>query len=116
MTPAMFTVRPQVLALFVGMALVTYLPRMLPVVVLSRFRLPPWLLRWLGFVPVSVLSALLARELLFGAGSGGALALPPAQPQLLAAIPAFLAAVYMRSLMGTVVVGIVAMALLRHLI
>ncbi|HEY3315222.1 MAG TPA: AzlD domain-containing protein [Bacillota bacterium] len=92
------------------MALVTYLPRMLPLVVLSRFKLPPAVLRWLSFVPVAVLSALLAKELLV---AGGGLALPPAHPQVLAAVPTFLVAVYTRSLMGTVVVGIVAMALLR---
>ncbi|HEY3315216.1 MAG TPA: AzlD domain-containing protein, partial [Bacillota bacterium] len=56
----MTVIRPQMLALFAGMALVTYLPRMLPLVVLSRFKLPPAVLRWLSFVPVAVLSALLA--------------------------------------------------------
>lgn len=106
----MMTIRPQIFALFVGMALVTYLPRMLPVVVLSRFKLPPLALRWLGFVPVSVLSALLAKELFV---SGGGLALPPAHPQLIAAIPAFVVAFWTRSLMGTVIAGIAAMALLR---
>lgn len=107
------TVRPQMVALFVGMALVTYLPRMLPLVILSRFRLPPAVLRWLGFVPVAVLSALLAKELLVAEGG---LALPPAHPQLLAAVPTFLVAVYTRSLMGTVLAGIVAMALIRLLL
>lgn len=106
----MLTVRPALLALFVGMALVTYLPRMLPLVVLSRFRLPPLVLRWLSFVPVSVLAALLAKELLI---SKEGLALPPAHPQLLAAIPAVLVGALTRSLMGTVLAGIAAMALLR---
>ena len=100
------------LAIFVGMALVTYLPRMLPLVVLSRFQLPPLLLRWLSFVPVAVLSALLTKELLI---SDGALALPPAHPQLLAAVPAFVVAFWTRSLMGTVLSGIAAMALLRQM-
>lgn len=106
----MMTVRPAILGLFVGMALVTYLPRMLPLAVLSRFQLPPALLRWLSFVPVSVLAALLAKEVLI---AGDGLALPPTHPQLLAAIPAFIAAAWTRSLMGTVITGIVAMALIR---
>ncbi len=106
----MMTVRPSILLLWVGMALVTYLPRMLPLVVLSRFRLPPLLLRWLEFVPVAVLSALLASGLLVQQGK---LALPPAHPEILAAVPAFLVAVWTRSLMGTVLAGIVAMAILR---
>jgi len=104
------TVRPSILLLFLGMALVTYLPRMVPLVVLSRFRLPPLLLRWLEFVPVAVLSALLASGLLVQQGK---LALPPDHPEVLAAIPAFLVALWTRSLMGTVLTGIIAMALLR---
>ncbi|HLN60486.1 MAG TPA: AzlD domain-containing protein [Symbiobacteriaceae bacterium] len=110
----MLTVRPAVLALFAGMALVTYLPRMLPLVVLSRFQLPPLLLRWLSFVPVSVLAALLAKELLVADGD---LVLVSAQhPHLLAAIPAFVVAIWSRSLMGTVVAGMATMALLRLLL
>lgn len=109
----MLTVRPSILALFAGMALVTYLPRMLPLVVLSRFRFPPLVQRWLGFVPVSVLAALLAKELLV---SQGRLALPPAHPQLLAAIPAFVVAARTRSLMATVITGMAAIALLRLLL
>jgi len=106
----MMTVRPAILALFLGMALVTYLPRMAPLVILSRFELPPLLLRWLSFVPVSVLSALLAKELFI---NGSRLDLSLGHPQLLAAIPAFLVAIKTRSLMGTVVAGIAAMALIR---
>lgn len=106
----MMTVRPAVLLLFLGMAAVTYLPRMLPLVVLSRFQLPPLLLRWLGFVPVSVLAALMAKEVLV---SDGHLALPPGHPHLLALIPTFVVAAWTRSLMGTVLTGIVAMALIR---
>jgi branched-subunit amino acid transport protein len=107
------TVRPAMLFLFVVMALVTYLPRMLPLVVLSRFSLPPVLLRWLGFVPVSVLSALLAKELLF---EDGALITTAVHPQLLAAVPTFLVAAITRSLMGSVLTGIGAVAVLRLLL
>ncbi|HEY8346585.1 MAG TPA: AzlD domain-containing protein [Symbiobacteriaceae bacterium] len=104
------TVRPAVLAIILGMALVTYLPRMLPLVVLSRVQLPPLVLKWLSYVPVSVLAALLAKELLM---TDAGLAFPPAHPHLLAALPAFIVAATTRSLMGTVIAGIAAMALLR---
>lgn len=106
----MMTVRPAILAIFLGMALVTYLPRMAPLVVLSRFRLPPLLLRWLAFVPVSVLAALLAKELFVNSGR---LEVSLTHPHLLAAVPAFVVAARTRSLMGTVIAGIVAMALIR---
>ena len=106
----MMAIRPAILALWLGMALVTYLPRALPLIALSRLALPPALLRWLSFVPVAVLSALLAQEVLV---TGGKPALPPAHPELLAVLPAFVVAVVTRSLMVTVAAGILAMALLR---
>lgn len=106
----MMSVRPSVLLLFLGMALVTYLPRMLPVVVLSRFRLPPLLLRWLEYVPVSVLAAMLAKELLL---SGGTFPRTPLHPPLLAAVPAFAVGLLTRSLLGTVVAGMASMAAVR---
>lgn len=106
----MMAIRPHVALLFLGMALVTYLPRMLPLVVLSRLRLPPLLLRWLGFVPVSVLAALLARELFIVDES---LVLGLDNPPLLAALPTFLVAFLTRNLMGTVLTGIAATAAIR---
>jgi branched-subunit amino acid transport protein len=106
----MMTVRPAILLLFLGMALVTYLPRMAPLVILSRLELPPWLLRWLSFVPVAVLSALLAKELLV---NGSHLDVTRNHPHLWAAIPAFIVAAKTRSLMGTVLVGIASMTLVR---
>jgi branched-subunit amino acid transport protein len=107
------TVRPAIVALFLGMALVTYLPRMAPLVILSRFRMPPLLLRWLSFVPVAVLSALLAKELFV---NDGRFDVSLAHPQVLAALPAFLVAWRTKSLMGTVIAGIAAMALIRLLV
>ncbi|SKA92583.1 Branched-chain amino acid transport protein [Paucidesulfovibrio gracilis DSM 16080] len=48
----------------VGMALVTYIPRALPVLALSSRSLSPGLRRFLSYVPVAVLSALLVPSLL----------------------------------------------------
>src|SRR3989442_11429564 len=56
-------VRPEILALVLGCALVTAVPRVLPLVALSRLQLPPWLADWLRYVPIAVLAALLAIEL-----------------------------------------------------
>lgn len=100
----MMEVRPHVLVIFLGMAVVTYLPRMLPLVVLSRFQLPPVLLRWLSYIPVAVLAALLAPDLL------------ERPDYLLASIPAFAIALLTSSLMGTVLTGIAAIVLLRLLL
>jgi branched-subunit amino acid transport protein len=48
----------------VGMALVTYIPRLLPVIFLSSKRLPRFLEVWLSHIPVAVLAALVAPSLL----------------------------------------------------
>ncbi|MGE4290768.1 MAG: AzlD domain-containing protein [Desulfovibrio sp.] len=47
-----------------GMALVTYVPRALPALALSSRTLHPAIRRFLSFVPVAVLSALLLPSLL----------------------------------------------------
>lgn len=100
----------KVLLVILGGAIATWLPRVLPMVLLSRFSLPPLFLRWLRQVPVAVMAALLAQELLFRNGL-----LDPwgNRLELLAAIPATLVAIKTRSLLGTVVVGVISLLLLR---
>jgi branched-subunit amino acid transport protein len=95
-----------------GMALVTYLTRVLPLLTLTEMRLPPLLLRWLSFIPVAVLGALLGPELLL---EGGKLNFSIGNHHLLAALPSFIAAVKTRSLLWTVVAGMGAVVLLRSL-
>jgi len=56
-------IRPEFLALVLACALVTAVPRVLPLVALSRLQLPRWLAGWLRYVPIAVLAALLAIEL-----------------------------------------------------
>lgn len=90
------------LLLLLAMGAVTYLPRMLPLVVLSRRALPNWFAEWLELIPAAILSALIAPTLftypeprLFSLG----------KIELLAALPTLLFALKTRSLAGTVVVG-----------
>lgn len=59
----------QVLLLIFGMALVTYLPRLLPLVFGLSRALPSWLKRFLSFVPYALLSALIFPEILYSTGS-----------------------------------------------
>ena len=95
-----------------SMTLVTYLPRALPLVLLTRRSLPPWLTCWLSYVPVAVISALLAPALLDG---GPAISLPGSNPYLLAAVPTFLVALCTKSLFGSVVAGMVSLVLVKVL-
>jgi len=96
----------------VGMGLVTYLPRLLPMLLLSGRHLAPWISRWLGFVPATVLSALLAPGLLCPEGK---LDLAPDNLYLMAAVPTFLVAWRFKSFFGTVAAGMGLVALARYL-
>jgi len=90
------------IVLVLCMGIVTYLPRMLPLVALSRRRLPSWFSEWLELIPVAILSALLAPTL-FTCAEPRSLCL--GKPELLAALPTLLWGLRTRSLAGTVVVG-----------
>lgn len=95
-------IRPEFLSLVLACALVTAVPRVLPLVLLSRFSLPQWLLDWLRFVPVAVLAALTAIEVLMPGGK--ALALHP--PALLAIGAAFAVAAWTRGLLAPAAAGV----------
>ncbi len=95
-----------------GMAVVTALPRVLPITLLSGRTLPPFLLRWLSFVPVAVLAALLAPEILL---RDGRLYIAADNFFLLATVPTLLVAWRTGSFFGAVAAGMGAVALLRLL-
>lgn len=102
--------------LILGMAVVTYLPRALPLVLLSSRALNPLIERWLRLIPPAVLSALLAPELLLTkTESGTRLFISADNILLLAALPSFLVAWRTKSFFGTVITGMGAVALGRYL-
>lgn len=100
-----------IVAIILGAAIINYLPRMLPLVFLSKVNIPPVITDWLGYVPVAVLAALVAPEILT---SGGQLALGPANKNLLASIPTFAVAIKTKNLAYTLLAGMGAMALLNN--
>jgi branched-subunit amino acid transport protein len=52
--------------IIVGMALVTYIPRLLPGLLFDRYRLPEWVERWLQNVPYAALGALIFPGIIQG--------------------------------------------------
>ena len=90
------------LVLFIGMGLVTYLLRTLPLLYLAHKQLPQWLIDWLGLIPVAVLSALLAPSLVATATERS---FSLGKPELIVAIPTLIFALKTRSLGGTVLIG-----------
>ncbi|WP_028551223.1 AzlD domain-containing protein [Paenibacillus sp. UNC451MF] len=104
-------VRWYVLLVVVATAVVTFIPRVVPLMVLSRFELPGWAMRWLNYVPIAVMAALIGQELFIHDGS-----IPPLSQnlELWAAVPSFIIAVLTRSILGTVLSGVVVLMVLRH--
>lgn len=102
--------RSEILFVIIGMSMVTQLPRIIPLVVLTRMSLPPLVVRWLKHIPVAVLSALLFPSLLL---SDGRLSLSLDNTALLAAIPCMVIAAKTKNLFLTVLTGIVISALLQ---
>lgn len=106
-------IRLEVLWLIIGAALVTFLPRVLPLMAMTRFPLPEGLRRWLRFVPVAVMSALVAQAVLLEEGKWVPIA---DNIKLLAAIPAFVVAIATRNLLLTVLAGVLSLMAIRMLL
>jgi branched-subunit amino acid transport protein len=104
----MMDVRPEILLIVLGAALVTVVPRVLPLVVLTRFDLPAGLKSWLAYVPIAILAALLAAELALEQG-----AIVAKWRDLVAVLPVLAVVAVSRSIIGAVVAGVLAIALLR---
>ncbi len=93
-------------------AVVTIILRAFPVLLLSRFVMPQIVRDWLGFVPASIMAAIVAAELIHKpelTGSGISIS-------LVAALAATLTGVVSRSLFLTVIVGVVAFLIARSLL
>jgi branched-subunit amino acid transport protein len=97
-----------------GMMLVTFLPRVLPILLLSGRKIPNIVKRWLSLIAPAVLSALLLPELLIDRGSQIP-SLSFYNLYLFAALPTFLVAWKAKSLFGAVAIGIATVALVRLL-
>jgi branched-subunit amino acid transport protein len=93
------------------MALVTYIPRVVPILLLSKRELPAAVTIWLSYVPVAVLAALLAPALL---APGGIINFElETNPAFWVAIPVFAVAHLTKNLFATVLTGMILIALLR---
>lgn len=99
-----------ILYTILGMALVTFLPRLLPLWLLSARSLPPLVVAWLRYVPPAVLAAMLLPAVL---APNDRVDLSSANLYLLAAIPTLLVAWRTRSLFWSVVVGMALVAIGR---
>ncbi len=103
---------PEIALLVLLTSVVTYIPRLLPVLFLSRRKLPKSVVFFLSYVPVAVLAALLAPTLF--APSGAVELALSSNPVFWVSIPVFVIALRTRNLFATVLSGMAILALLRY--
>lgn len=96
--------------LILGCALVTWIPRVIPFILVRSVKLPDIVLRWLSYIPVCILSALVVQSLLHSEGKFVTLD----WLNFIALIPTLLVAIMTKSLSKTVIVGVITMAIIRN--
>lgn len=97
----------------VGGALINFTLRFAPIAIVSRLELPKLVVRWLNYVPISVMGALVAIEVLRpGEVSGPVLT----NPAVWAAALTMLAFKVTKSFLGATIAGIVSFVALRALL
>lgn len=102
----------ELLLAIVGAMVVTAIPRVLPMMYLATESLPLVVRRWLSFVPVAVLAALLGPDIFI---QGGKLDISVHNIFLLVAGPAVLVAWWTKSFFGTILFSMGSVALARYL-
>lgn len=93
-----------------GSGIATWLSRILPFVILKKFRLSSGVIEFLSFVPIAIMSALWFENLFIQhLGQLPSLNIP----NLIASLPTILSAIISKSLLVTVVVGVISLGFLR---
>ncbi len=103
----------QIVVTIALMALVTYLPRMVPIVLLSGREFPPVIMKWLGLLPPALLGALVAQAVLM---PEGALNLSWDNPVLIPALIAGVVAWRRGSLALIVLSGMAAVGVMHYIL
>jgi len=102
-----------ILLTLAGMMAVTFIPRLLPIALLSNKKFPNSITRWLGYIPAAILSALLAPALLIHDGN---FTVSFDNKYLWSSIPVFIVAVRTKSFFGTIATGMIVIAVWRYLL
>ncbi|MFS0664930.1 AzlD domain-containing protein [Bacillus mojavensis] len=103
------SINAYILMVIIGCALVTMIPRVVPFLVVRNISLPEPVLKWLSYVPVCILTALVVKDCMIQ--SNDSLTLNWQVTVVL--VPTLLIAMKTKSLSMTVISGVVLMAGLR---
>lgn len=97
----------------VGMALLNYGVRFIPIAIVSRMELSKPIMRWLSFIPISVMGALVAGEVMRPAGQWSD---PLTSPAVYAALLTGAVFKVTRSFLGATVAGMAAFVILQRVL
>ncbi|MFJ9290689.1 AzlD domain-containing protein [Bacillus halotolerans] len=103
------SINTYILMVIIGCALVTMIPRVIPFLVVRNISLPEPVLKWLSYVPVCILTALVVKDCMIQSNDSLKLNWQAA----VVLIPTLLIALKTKSLSVTVISGVVLMAGLR---
>lgn len=99
--------------IFLGMTAVTYIPRVLPLWLLTKRQIPEALRIWLQYIPPAILAALLMPSLIV---QNEHLNFSVENTALLAAVPTFIIAYRYKNTLLTIVSGMLIVGILRWLL
>lgn len=100
-----------ILWIIIGSSLVTVIPRVLPFVLTKKLSIPPKIQKWLSFVPICIFTSLIVQELIEKSDSGISID----WHVFTVLIPTVWVYIKTKSMIVTVGVGVVCMALIRYL-
>lgn len=95
--------------MLLGCSLVTAIPRMLPFLVMRNLQISEPILKWLSYIPLCIFSALIIESFM----TNGAEGFQIHWLELVAVTATLIISLITRSLLWTVILGVVIMALLR---
>lgn len=99
-----------ILLIILGSALVTYLPRYIPILLFKDAELPVWFQKWMNYLPISIFAALIATDIFFW---GESLELNPViNVKLLPSLLTVFIAYKTKSMIYAILGGVLAIALL----
>jgi len=100
----------------VGMAITNFSFRFIPMSILSKVQLPKLVMRWLGFIPISVMGALFAQQILLPAFDATGTIPLYLNPGIFGGIGAMITFRLTRSFMISSLAGMVIYVALRFLL
>ncbi|MGK0269218.1 MAG: branched-subunit amino acid transport protein [Paraglaciecola sp.] len=96
--------------LIMTMAIVTFVPRLLPFALASRLRLPKSMQQALSYVPIAILSVIIAQSIFY---RDGVLALHIENLFLWSSLVAFITSLIQKRLFVTILMGLFSYSILK---